>query len=77
MLSVLRGGIHCCCPDVFSMLKTLCINGEMLSCLCSTETSALVKEIMVDWITLKKIKEDNTWSEEGLDPPLLQDKEMC
>lgn len=49
----------------------------MMSCLCSTETTALVKEIMLDWITPKKIKEDNTWSEEGLDPPLLQDKEMC
>lgn len=66
MLSVLRGGIHCCRPDVFSILKSLCKNGEMMSCLCSTETTVIVKEIMLDWITLKKIKKDNTWSEERL-----------
>lgn len=71
-LSVLRRTFsqqwHCCPPVVLSILRSLCVNEETMSCLCSMETSIVVKEIMFGWMRWKKIKRRWYLNEEGLVP---------
>lgn len=42
------------------------MNEEMIPCLCSTEIAVVVKRVMFDHIRMKKLREDNTWNEEGV-----------